>query len=91
MIAREAIAYGRPVVAAAVGGLADLTEGVLMTEPRDSAALRRNVEQLFADRFLRSRLGREGRAYAQSELSVDVTSAALRAAYSAALGGKSST
>jgi glycosyltransferase involved in cell wall biosynthesis len=85
MSAREAMAYGRPVLATPVGGLADLTRGVLVTQPRDPAALRRNVERLFADRELRRRLGREGRAYVQRELSAEVTAATLRAAYVAAL------
>jgi glycosyltransferase involved in cell wall biosynthesis len=85
MIAREAMAYGRPVVATAVGGLADLTRGVLITQPRDSAGLRSSVEQLFADRELRRRLGREGRAFVQQELSVEAAAATLHAAYVAAL------
>ena len=49
MAAREAMAYGRPVVASAVGGLVDLVEdGVtgLLVPPGDVAALRAAVERL---------------------------------------------
>jgi glycosyltransferase involved in cell wall biosynthesis len=45
--AREAMAYGRPLVATRVGGLADLEGGgVALVEPGDRAALRSAVVQL---------------------------------------------
>jgi glycosyltransferase involved in cell wall biosynthesis len=48
--AREAMAYGRPVVATRVGGLADLEgDGVVLVEPGDRAALRGAVERLLVD------------------------------------------
>ena len=53
MTAREAMAYGRPVVATAVGGLVDAVEdgvtGVLVP-PGDAAALRAALERLLGDR-----------------------------------------
>jgi glycosyltransferase involved in cell wall biosynthesis len=50
MTAREAMAYGRPVVATRVGGLADLEgEGVVLVEPGDSVALRSAVGRLLDD------------------------------------------
>ena len=62
--AREAMAYGRPVVATAVGGLVDAVEdgvtGVLVA-PRDVVALRSALEALLADRPRRATLGAEGR------------------------------
>lgn len=65
--AREAMAYGRPVVATAVGGLLDAVEdgvtGVLV-EPGDVAALRTAVEELLGDRPRRERLGAAARAAA---------------------------
>ena len=50
--AREAMAYGRPVVATRVGGLVDAVEdGVtgLLVPPGDVVALRRALEELLAD------------------------------------------
>ncbi len=64
VVAREAMAYGRPVVAAAVGGLVDVVEdGVtgLLVPPGDPRALRVAIEQLFGDPWLRERLGRAAR------------------------------
>ena len=52
VVAREAMAHGRPVVATAVGGLVDAIEdGVtgLLVPPRDPAALRPAIEALLAD------------------------------------------
>ena len=52
VVAREAMAHGRPVVASAVGGLLDAVEdgvtGVLVP-PRDPQALRAAIEMLLAD------------------------------------------
>lgn len=58
MVAREAMAHGRPVVATRVGGLADAIEdGVngLLVEPD---GLRPALERLLGDRAERERLGR---------------------------------
>lgn len=60
MVAREAMAYGRPVVTTGVGGLGDL-ESVELVPPGDTAALRVAIERLLADRELRERLGRTAR------------------------------
>lgn len=60
----EAMAHGRPVVASAVGGLAELVvDGGtgLLVPPGDPAALRAAIEQLLADAELRRRLGAAGR------------------------------
>ena len=57
MVAREAMAYGRPVVATAVGGLVDAVEdGVtgLLVAPGDATALRTAIERLLGDRELRN-------------------------------------
>ena len=67
VVAREAMAHGRAVVATAVGGLADAVEdgetGTLVP-PGDLAALRSAIERLLADEPLRRRLGAAGRARA---------------------------
>ena len=52
VVAREAMAYGRPVVATAVGGLVDaVQDGVtgVLVPPGDAAALREAIERLLAD------------------------------------------
>ena len=60
MVAREAMAHGRPVVATAVGGLVDAVEdgvtGVLVP-PGEPVALRAAIERLLEDHNLRRRLG----------------------------------
>jgi glycosyltransferase involved in cell wall biosynthesis len=69
MVAREAMAYGRPVVASAVGGLLDAIEdGVdgLLVPPRDVASLRAAIERLLGDADLRRGLGEAARAKARS-------------------------
>ncbi len=85
MVAREAMAYGRPVVATAVGGLLDAVEheatGILAG--RDE--LRGAVERLLRDRELRARLGAAGREKARAEWSWPAAAAAHVAAYTAAL------
>ena len=61
MVAREAMAHGRPVVATAVGGLVDAVEdGVtgLLVPPRDAPALREAIESLIGDARRRAAFGR---------------------------------
>ena len=60
VVAREAMAHGRPVVASAVGGLVDAVEHErtgLLVPPGDPAALRAAIERLLTDATLRARLG----------------------------------
>jgi len=60
----EAMAAGRPVIASAVGGMADLvvdgTTGILVP-PGDAAALQTAMQTLVADPLLRATMGGEGR------------------------------
>jgi colanic acid/amylovoran biosynthesis glycosyltransferase len=89
VVAREAMAFGRPVVATAVGGLADAVEdGVtgLLVPPRDPAALRAALERLLADAELRQRLGAAGRERAEELFSWEAATAAAVRAYAVALG-----
>ncbi len=79
MVAREAMAYGRPVVATAVGGLVDAVrdgETGILVPPGDPAALRAELERLLADPALRERLGSGARAGAAKQFS---TAASARA------------
>jgi len=85
----EAMAFGKPVVATAVGGLRDLVvdnETGLLVPPRDPRALRAALERVLADPDLRRRLGGAARERAQERFSWPrVTDATLRV-YSDALG-----
>jgi glycosyltransferase involved in cell wall biosynthesis len=57
MVAREAMAHGRPVVATAVGGLADLGDGVSLAPAQDVLALRASLQELLTDAVKRATLG----------------------------------
>jgi len=84
MVAREAMAYGRPVVASPVGGLLDAVEDGLTGLFADASGLRSALERLLADRELRGRLGAAGRERAESEWSRDASADLLFTAYSEA-------
>jgi glycosyltransferase involved in cell wall biosynthesis len=78
------MAWGRPVVASAVGGLRDaVDDGVtgLLVPPGDISALRAALERLLGDAELRARLGAAAREKAQREFSFDAATAALLAVY----------
>lgn len=67
MSAREAMAYGRPVVATRVGGLADLEgDGVVLVPPGDVDALRSAVARILDDEDERRRRGAAARAAAEA-------------------------
>jgi glycosyltransferase involved in cell wall biosynthesis len=88
VVAREAMAWGRPVVASAVGGLLDAVEdGVtgLLVPPGDVDSLRTALERLLEDAELRARLGAAARKKAQREFSFEAATAALLAVYEEAL------
>ena len=92
VVAREAMAYGRPVVATAVGGLLDAIEdGVtgLLVPPRDPAALRAAIETLLADAELRRRLGANARTAARERFSWQASTERTIAAYRDALQARS--
>ena len=84
LVAREAMAHGRAVVASAVGGLLEAIEdsvnGVLVP-PRDVAALRRALEDLLEDPARRARLGEAARAHAVRHFSREAEADALLAIY----------
>ena len=84
MVAREAMAYGRPVVATPVGGLLEaVDDGAtgLLAEP---ASLRDALERLIGDAELRRDLGAAARAKACSEWAPEAAATSLLAAYDAA-------
>ncbi len=84
VVAREAMAWGRPVVATAVGGLRDAVEdGVtgLVVPPRDPVALRAALERLLGDAPLRAELGANARRRAEEHYSWAAAADSLLAAY----------
>ncbi len=84
VVAREAMAYGRAVVATRVGGLADAVEdGVtgLLVPAADPAALRAAIETLLGDAALRAELGANARARAEEAYSWALATASLLSAY----------
>jgi glycosyltransferase involved in cell wall biosynthesis len=88
VVCAEAMAYGRPVVAAAVGGLLDLVvdgETGLLVQPRDVAALREALERLLADADLRRRLGENARRRMREHFSWDRVTDLTVGAYEEAL------
>jgi glycosyltransferase involved in cell wall biosynthesis len=94
IVAREAMAWGRPVVASAVGGLVDAVEdGVtgMLVLPEDAPALRAAVERLLDESATRARYGEAARARALSVYSFERAADALRSAYGDALGGQAPT
>ena len=90
MVAREAMAYGRPVVASAVGGLLDaVQDGVtgLLVPPGDPVRLRAALEQLLADERERVRLGLAARRAARERYSWSTATESLVAGYQSSLTG----
>jgi glycosyltransferase involved in cell wall biosynthesis len=86
MTAREAMAFGRPVVATGVGGLVDaISDGVdgVLVPPRDPVALRTAIERLLGDAEERTRLGANARERARESFSRTAETRALLAAYAA--------
>jgi glycosyltransferase involved in cell wall biosynthesis len=80
VVAREAMAWSRPVVASRVGGLVDAVEdGVtgLLVPVGDVTALRAALERLLADVELRGRLGAAARVKALEQLSFEASTDAL--------------
>jgi glycosyltransferase involved in cell wall biosynthesis len=89
VVAREAMAHGRAVVATPVGGLVDAVEdGVngLLVPPHDVAALRTAVPAVLADAELRARLGAAARDRARERFSWSLSTHDTLRVYGDALG-----
>jgi glycosyltransferase involved in cell wall biosynthesis len=88
--AAEAMAFGRPVVAAAGGALLELVsdgETGLLVPPRDAPALREAVQRLLADPELRERLGRAARVRARERFGWDAVIEKTLAVYRRVVSG----
>jgi glycosyltransferase involved in cell wall biosynthesis len=88
VVAREAMAYGRPVVATEVGGLVDAIEdGVTgrLVPAGDTRALRAAIEDLLGDDAQRRRLGAAARDSARERFSWRAATDATLRAYRDAL------
>jgi glycosyltransferase involved in cell wall biosynthesis len=88
VVCAEAMAYGRPVVASAVGGLLDLVvdgETGLLVPPGDVPALRSALERLLGDVELRHRLGGAARERIRKHFAWAPVTDATLAAYDEAL------
>jgi glycosyltransferase involved in cell wall biosynthesis len=84
LTAREGMAYGRAVLATAVGGLTDAIEdGVtgLLVPPGDLQALRAALERLLRDAELRGALGAAARKHARTAFTWHAATDALLDAY----------
>jgi len=88
VLARQAMAYGRPVVATSVGGLSEAVEDGktgLIVPVGDAASLRSAIERLLSDGRLRTRLGDAARQRAIDLFGVDAAAGVLCAVYEEAL------
>jgi glycosyltransferase involved in cell wall biosynthesis len=89
VVAREAMAHGRPVVATAVGGLTDAVEDDvtgLLVPPRDPPALRAALARVLGDAELRSRLGAAAQERARERFGREAAARATVALYQEVAG-----
>lgn len=80
----EAMALGIPIVAARVGGLAEVIQDEstgLLVPPQDSAALARAIIRLYEDPALRSRLGEQAQLLQQTRYSLQAMTERYLAIY----------
>ena len=88
VVARQAMAHARPVVATAVGGLAEAIvdgESGLLVPPGDPGALRAALDRLLGDAGLRARLGSAARERVKERYSRQIAARETLAAYEAVL------
>jgi glycosyltransferase involved in cell wall biosynthesis len=85
MVAREAMAYGRPVIATSVGGLADAVDDEVNGLLVERSGLHGAIARVLGDPELRRRLGAAAREKALDEWSPGAAANGLLAAYAAPL------
>jgi glycosyltransferase involved in cell wall biosynthesis len=79
--AREAMAYGRPVVTTDVGGLSDLEPDTIVVPPHDVQRLHEVVGELLGSPERRTEIGLAARAHAERLFSPAAAAAALHGVY----------
>jgi glycosyltransferase involved in cell wall biosynthesis len=87
VVAREAMAYGRPVVATRVGGLVDAVEDGITGVLVDGDGLRAALERVLGDGELRGRLATAARESALRSYAWPAAVAATLGAYEASFTG----
>ena len=90
IVALEAMAAGRPVVASRVGGLAEMLTGgetALLVPPDDPRALAAALGRLRDDPALRARLAANGRALVEAKYDIRGMVAAVERVYRSAADG----
>ncbi|HEU4561393.1 MAG TPA: glycosyltransferase family 4 protein [Longimicrobium sp.] len=90
LVIAEAMACGRPVVATAAGGAAEIVEegvNALTVPPGDAQALAAAIRQLAEDAELRARLGAAGRAKAERHFGRERLAAQVAPIYRAIVEG----
>jgi glycosyltransferase involved in cell wall biosynthesis len=85
LVARQAMAYGRPVVATGVGGLAEAIEDGITGLLVDAEGLRPAIERLLGDEELRRRVGSAARDAVRRGHSAAGSAGSLVAVYDDAL------
>ena len=84
----EALAEGRPVIAARRGGVGDWSDaGVICVAPGDRLGMVDAIRALHQDEALAARLGEAGRTFVQERLAEARLSARLEAHYAEVAGG----
>ncbi len=83
VVAREAMAYGRPVVATRVGGLTDIEDAAVLVSPGDLVRLRYELERLLGSADERAALAGVAHACVVSRFSFAAQAGSLLAIYRA--------
>jgi glycosyltransferase involved in cell wall biosynthesis len=89
MVIHESYARGKPVVTTKIGTIPEIVrpgETGLLVPPNDEAALGKAMAEMLADPQRLERMGRQARAYVETELTPENHATALEAAYRTALG-----
>jgi glycosyltransferase involved in cell wall biosynthesis len=94
LVALEAMAMERPCVASRTGGLAEIIEdgaSGLLVPPADAQALAAAILRLARDPELRVRMGRRGRAIAESRFDIRDTARRFGALYADVVARRAAT
>ena len=88
MVALEAMACGKPVIASAVGGIYSLVkdgETGLLVPPKDPDSIAERIISLLRDTEMAERLGRDARDAVEKKFTMDIVAEKTEAAYRKAI------